>query len=201
MSHAAPIETVQVGRSVKMLIAALFVGTISLVFLSGVFLGLYSLVYDRDSFIIMPIIILISGPIGLWLLCAAAISLGDFFRKYPILTIDRESIHDRRLSDKGLRLGDIEHAKVLYTRGGPVGVRLRLRTDAAFRNHPCRIGCWVMLRRRDSRDVCISTTLLSWNPRKLTAVIADHIERAGATVDRKSLIANYLQPDSKDNIY
>ena len=195
MAQTAAGESVQAGRSMKMLFAAAFLGILSAIFLIGFFGALYVIFYERSGILIPVAVSLLFGPGGLWLIATATIALRDFFRHEPILTADSRSICDRRLSQKAIALSDIEHAKVLYTRAGPVGLRLRLRTEHGIRSRSCRMGCWGMPMGFGSKEVCISTTLMNVNPKTLTVAIVDLIERAGCPVDRYSRYENTFRPN------
>src|SRR3954447_13131106 len=123
MSQTTIGETVQAGRSIKMLLAALFVGSGSMIFFAGPALGLYALFIEQRSGIVFPLLWIAFGAPGLVLISGAAIAVSDFFRRGPLLVVDASSICDRRLSDQAIGWEEIEHAKVMFTRGGAVGIR------------------------------------------------------------------------------
>jgi hypothetical protein len=186
-----------------MLLMAFAIVSIAMVFLPGVPLGLYAIFYERDGIVgvvIALLIVAISALIGLPLVAAAAIAVRDFFRQGPLLIVDASSVWDRRLSDQAIGWNEVEHAKVMFTRAGPVGIRLRLRTQRRIKTNRLRIGCWGMLGRRDPAEVGIALTLLNRNPRTLAIMIADSVERSGGTVDRRAEWDRFLQPNLTDSL-
>ena len=126
--------------------------------------------------------------------------MGDFVRPSPLLIVDAASVWDRRLSDQAIGWDEVEHAKVMFTRAGAVGIRLRLRTQRRIKTNRLRIGCWGMLGRRDPAEVGIALTLLNRNPRTLAIMIADSVERAGGTVDRRAEWNRFLLPNETDSL-
>jgi hypothetical protein len=179
-----PDGPIEVRRSVKLLLAAALNGSIGLLSSSGFVVFLYIAVFDEglagiNAFAVIPLVVTF-GIFGYVFVGSAAVAAIDYCRKSPLLRIDVGSITDLRLSRMPIEWTAVEHAKLISSRMGPIGVTLRLRARAPFRSNRLRIGCWV---RRDPRVVCVATALLAGNTRALAAAIVQRVKAAGGTIE------------------
>jgi hypothetical protein len=190
-------------RSVKLLFAALLSGSIGLLFSIGFAVTLYSVysVFAGEELQGINLVVVIPlgvtfGIFGYLFIGSAAVAVADYCRKSPLLRIDVDSISDLRLSRMSIAWTAVEHAKLISSRMGPIGVTLRLRGRAPFRSNRLRIGCWV---RRDPRDVCVATALLGGNTRLMAAAIIQRVKAAGGTVDTSSWSHPISTPTARDD--
>ena len=78
MSQTSTGESVQAGRSIKMLLAALPVGCVSLIFVAGFFGALYAIFFERSAVFTPLVVAAMCAPPALILIGGAGNRRGRF---------------------------------------------------------------------------------------------------------------------------
>ncbi len=120
-----------------------FMGLLIYVPLSVFILHLFWLIRfseNGESIGVIPFIIMsLLSSVGLLILCGSAIFLNDLVRGRTLIVVNREGIHDYRLTDNRISWNDVCEAKIDCHKGIFV-VRLVLNHAPSLRYNPLRFG-------------------------------------------------------------
>jgi hypothetical protein len=188
-----PPETLQLPlvatRSWKLVVAAIVCTGFGALFLVGSGMALVGLALYEDRVlrgIAMGGLLVFGLIVGAWLSGAAFTANVDLEWPSPLLVLDRDGVHDRRLPRFTVAWRDVAHARIVYTRGGIGSVRLRLKQPARARFNPFRLGPLFIAGPDRTWERQVGVMTLNQRPHTLAFAIVALAKRHGATVETQS---------------